>query len=628
MNSKFLNWFLICAALIKVISAACSGDDAYEPNESASYPWALTVANYTSLKVCGASPDFFLFNFNLSDSESKLVEVSLSYSPDITIDLAALNVAGYVIAEPSDAKPNTMTFVVGPNSTSVIVSIRFFAGLDRSPMPYDLHIYELAMDPCTTDSHLPEKSEEGYTLTSFGSFDGFTICHYRTWNDSNSPVPDADVFNIPLAANTAAKVTVTREDSLAGSLILKLRDSEGKYQPVYGVQSTSNVDQWIAVGSAGGSGTTLVAEVSLASDGYLPSTAYNISVENQGTCTSDKLEPNDTPQTASPITVGQYISDLAVCGWDNDFFLVTLKQGGANIQVFFPQQATQIRVTVSSSDNLATFAEADFLYENSYLYFYVPFDGQFLIRIYPIPTVEGGYGTGTFPYGLATCQSSSSCFTRTYNPGCDDPTIQSCVCAALPSCCSNVWDSSCEGFAGTNCNAGCGYLLPSAGGGTLAPGRNITTQTVQTAQTGQTGQTAQTGQTTQTGTSASLGITTTTAATESGEESHPVTHPTDRPESTQLLPTQPTSEPTETSSTTTEIILTDQDVSGMDDDEKLAIAAIVISSVAIVAIIGGLIGGIVLCRIRRPIHEIPMAGLASLPGYPSMRSASEGDVTM
>ena len=56
-----------------------------------------------------------------------------------------------------------------------------------------------------------------------------------------------------------------------------------------------------------------------------------------------------------------------------------------------------------------------------------------------------------------TGASRSCCLAHTHG-GCDEPTIEECVCSLGPSCCEVEWDESCAGKAQSACRAECGTL--------------------------------------------------------------------------------------------------------------------------------------------------------------------------
>jgi len=61
---------------------------------------------------------------------------------------------------------------------------------------------------------------------------------------------------------------------------------------------------------------------------------------------------------------------------------------------------------------------------------------------------------GTVALG-GSCGAGGECCEATQAPGCGDATIEACVCAADPFCCSTSFDDTCVGIAADQCSAQC-----------------------------------------------------------------------------------------------------------------------------------------------------------------------------
>ena len=75
-------------------------------------------------------------------------------------------------------------------------------------------------------------------------------------------------------------------------------------------------------------------------------------------------------------------------------------------------------------------------------------------------TCDGGGDDGPPPTGGDCCAGNGS-------PGCDDMTVQDCVCALDSYCCTDEWDGICAAEAQYECGNDCG--LPPPGGDCCAP---------------------------------------------------------------------------------------------------------------------------------------------------------------
>jgi hypothetical protein len=56
---------------------------------------------------------------------------------------------------------------------------------------------------------------------------------------------------------------------------------------------------------------------------------------------------------------------------------------------------------------------------------------------------DGGSADGGAILGDAAAGNIGSCCTAQTTPGCDDPTVELCVCNKIPSCCTTAWTAPC-----------------------------------------------------------------------------------------------------------------------------------------------------------------------------------------
>ena len=78
--------------------------------------------------------------------------------------------------------------------------------------------------------------------------------------------------------------------------------------------------------------------------------------------------------------------------------------------------------------------------------------------------------TGTGGQGGQPSTSTNDCCADNPTPGCQDPMVESCVCAIDNYCCSSAWDSVCVGIAENDCGHGCGGQGAGGQGGTGGQG--------------------------------------------------------------------------------------------------------------------------------------------------------------
>ena len=63
-----------------------------------------------------------------------------------------------------------------------------------------------------------------------------------------------------------------------------------------------------------------------------------------------------------------------------------------------------------------------------------------------------------FLFGCGMCPGASSCCVADGAPGCSEPDVQACVCAEQPQCCAQGWDFQCVEAVET---LGCGSCMPA-----------------------------------------------------------------------------------------------------------------------------------------------------------------------
>jgi hypothetical protein len=77
---------------------------------------------------------------------------------------------------------------------------------------------------------------------------------------------------------------------------------------------------------------------------------------------------------------------------------------------------------------------------------------------------ESGESCKVCPGDCGACPGSGSCCEVHQNPGCNDPTVQKCVCDADIFCCDTQWDDQCvANVSALNCGQ-CGACVPNCDG--------------------------------------------------------------------------------------------------------------------------------------------------------------------
>lgn len=459
MKQIFSIAFLICIFLFTFSNAECDSDDSYEDNDSISVPKELTFGNHSGLIVCAASSDFYLVNIS-QFPENFIVRITISFPKgqplDVTVYDINNSILGNTIAQEGD---NTVDIVVSNNS-AIILNVQYFRWTGGDPIPYELIMSSFPLPPCTADRYDGSHSKPGFPI-EFGSINSVSICKYS--NSEEGLKKEFDYYNIKVPANTFIKISVFRFNVKSSPLTIKVYDEENTNQEILAYQHYKNLSLWTLGFNSGNEISTAIIEISMDGPGEWE-TRYKLTVEKMFICGTDKLEPNNNFQLAKPLSVGTYIGDLNLCGADQDFFRMKLEKGGANIHFQFGDEAPSIMVTITNELNDLPLLSVALDDVNHWVYFYAESDGNYDIKISPIESFSYG-NDGNYTYGIALCQPKHNCFQRRDESGCDDVTIESCVCNVIDHCCSNSedakeWGIECEQQAGSFCNGGCQDLIP------------------------------------------------------------------------------------------------------------------------------------------------------------------------
>lgn len=232
--------------------------------------------------------------------------------------------------------------------------------------------------------------------------------------------------------------------------------------------------------------------------------------EVDGSC-SDAFEPNDTSEQAASIATDEPISAIA-CGYNEDWyrFAAPVPEGepfAVNIAfshaqgdidaILFDEEGFYVSDGSSGTDDETLVATSN---GGSYILLVYSFDGRtnpYTVDIVedvddlrsncceasPFPgcvddavtscvceidpyCCEYGYDEACVSLGLTECQAQcegqGDCCEVTDAPGCQQPEIQACACAADPQCCASGFDEVCIRQAETECGLQCEVTEPTS----------------------------------------------------------------------------------------------------------------------------------------------------------------------
>ena len=178
-----------------------------------------------------------------------------------------------------------------------------------------------------------------------------------------------------------------------------------------------------------------------------------------GNCEDDDHEPDSTPaEGLATAALDSGIDDRVLCQDDDDWYRVELTastQIGATLEGDNPPDidlalTDEAGVLIESSDSLTSSESLTSACLDA---------GTYLLRVHSIDSDPvGTYGI-TLNLDTETCAGPmggvGDCCEDNDSPGCDQPDVETCVCAEDSYCCETEWDDICAGIATDDCDA-CG----------------------------------------------------------------------------------------------------------------------------------------------------------------------------
>ncbi|MFO0635004.1 MAG: Ig-like domain-containing protein [Nannocystaceae bacterium] len=181
-------------------------------------------------------------------------------------------------------------------------------------------------------------------------------------------------------------------------------------------------------------------------------------------CTEDENEDNDDLDQATSLgafPVGQELSG-SLCSDNNDWYRFDVDGGIVAAHLSGPSDV-DMDLVLTDADGVLIESSAGLQSDEMLTSGCLP-AGTYFLRVFAASSST----TGDYAFGVdvddSTCGGGGGgegdCCTDTNMPGCEDSTVTDCVCAFDDFCCSNEWDNTCATEAQSMCGLDCG------GGGT------------------------------------------------------------------------------------------------------------------------------------------------------------------
>ncbi len=281
-------------------AAAACVDDAYEENDTAATAVALTAGTYPNLVVCPNDEDWFRVDL----AAHTRIDASIAFRhAQGDLDLYLLDETGRrVLAAGTSQTDNETAVYTSTAPTTVYVRVVGYAGAGNT---YTLRVALTATDdPWEENDTLAQAP-----LLAPGAYPGLILA-----------AGDVDIFAVDVPANSILRATIFFTHA-QGDLDLYLIDGTGT-RTLRSSTSTTDNEQVIYP-------TTQAERVYLYIEGYRgASNRYDLvlEVEPAGACEEDSWTPNQSPESAPPLTPGAY--GLTLCPDTTDWFALRPSTAG------------------------------------------------------------------------------------------------------------------------------------------------------------------------------------------------------------------------------------------------------------------------------------------------------------
>lgn len=178
-----------------------------------------------------------------------------------------------------------------------------------------------------------------------------------------------------------------------------------------------------------------------------------------GQCDNDDAEPNDDLDQAleQPLITPGSVTDRVLCEGDEDWYAVQLSEE-ARIEVQLEgDNPPDMDLALTDADGFFISASTGLTSSESLASDCLE-PGSYLLRVYSVfPDDPAGDYAFDLTVDVPACEGPQGgvgdCCIDNNSPGCEEPAVESCVCALDDFCCNVQWDDTCAGIAADSCAA-------------------------------------------------------------------------------------------------------------------------------------------------------------------------------
>jgi len=293
------------------ITKSCS-DDSFEENDSPGGASAVSLPfNFAGLRACPADNDWF--SFPLSAGQQIQVNAFFIHAAGGNIDVGLRDPNGVLVELSGSPTDNEKITHTAAKDGTYAVGVGMPPNARAEGNGYWLQISAAATPlACLDDAFEDNDTRETAAAVSLPfSQPGLAVCFEPQ---------DEDWFSFPLSTGAAVQIDAIFSHDDGNINIRLFRDGT----PV--AQSISLDDNEKIAFTATADGTYTVQVDPLPDPFSDPGNTY--ALEISATCVSDAFEPNDSLETAAPVSLPFSEAALTVCPEEQDYFSLQLTAGG------------------------------------------------------------------------------------------------------------------------------------------------------------------------------------------------------------------------------------------------------------------------------------------------------------
>jgi hypothetical protein len=167
-----------------------------------------------------------------------------------------------------------------------------------------------------------------------------------------------------------------------------------------------------------------------------------------GPCTEDDAEPNDD------------IDEAGLCEDTSDWYPFELASNGQVSATLDGPDGVDIDIFVTDAEGFFIQPAGTGLTADEFITTACLDAGTYYLRVFAPASATSGAYSFTVDVDTSSCGGGGTfegdCCEAKDTPGCDDDTVTACVCGMDDFCCDNKWDSTCVTLAKSECDLDCG----------------------------------------------------------------------------------------------------------------------------------------------------------------------------